>query len=183
VVLETGLKRKVDIVLVQESPTDRRYQHPGFIFYWTEGRVMAAVRIDSIWNVTQNSKLAEGSKGDVQILTASIKGQKSVRLVNVYSQKVIERPAELVSWDRIITGRGGHTIICGDFNAHSPRWNPHCTERRNADFLESIIDQYELTVLNDETTTCSTPRSNLHSIIDLDFDNGRSSQVYEMEST
>jgi hypothetical protein len=49
---------------------------------------MAAMRIDSIWNVTQNPKLAQGSKGDVQILTASIKGQKSIRLVNVYSQKV-----------------------------------------------------------------------------------------------
>jgi hypothetical protein len=105
---------------------------------------MAAVRIDSICNVAQNSKLAEGSKGGVQILTASIKGQKSVRLVNVYSPKVlngeVERPAELVSWDRIITGRGGHAIICGDFNVHSPRWNPHCTERGDADFPESIID-------------------------------------------
>jgi hypothetical protein len=67
---------------------------------------MPAVRIDSIWDVTQNSKLAEGSEGDVQILTASIKGQKSVRLVNVYSRKVfngggggggVERPVELAS--------------------------------------------------------------------------------------
>jgi hypothetical protein len=39
--------------------------------------------------------------------------------------------------------------------------------RRNADFPESIIDQYELTVLNDETATCSTPGSNLHGTIDL----------------
>jgi hypothetical protein len=31
------------------------------LFYWTEGRVMAVVRIDSIWNVIQNPKLAEGS--------------------------------------------------------------------------------------------------------------------------
>jgi predicted thioredoxin/glutaredoxin len=59
-VLETGLKRKVDIIFVQEPPTDRRHQHPGFIFYWTEGRVMAAVRIDSIRTATQNTKLAEG---------------------------------------------------------------------------------------------------------------------------
>jgi hypothetical protein len=53
----------------------------------------------------------------VQILTASIKGQKSVRLVNVYSQKVfngeVKRPAESVSWDRIITGRGGHYHMQG----------------------------------------------------------------------
>jgi hypothetical protein len=34
---------------------------------------MAAARIDSIWNVTQNSKLAEGSEGDVQILTAVLR--------------------------------------------------------------------------------------------------------------
>jgi hypothetical protein len=61
--LETGLKRKIDIVLDQEPPADQRYQHPEFIFYWTERRVMAAVRIYSIQKVTQNTKLAEGSKG------------------------------------------------------------------------------------------------------------------------
>jgi hypothetical protein len=75
--------------------------------------------------------------------------------------------AETVSWDRIITGRGVHTIICGDFNAHGPLWNPHCMDRRNVDFLESIIDRHELTVLNNKTTICSTPGFNLHCIVDL----------------
>jgi hypothetical protein len=54
----------------------------------------------------------------------------------------VGRPAELASWGRIITDRRGHTIICEDFNAHGPRWNPHCTERRDVDFPESVIDQY-----------------------------------------
>ena len=58
-------------------------------------------------------------------------------------------------------------IIAGDFNASSPVWNPQCTQRRDAAFLEElrVIDTHELEVENDSQTT--RPDSECHSIIGL----------------
>ena len=58
----------------------------------------------------------------------------------------------------------------GDFNAHSPVWNPRCTTRRDARFLEDLIDTFDLTVLNDDSPTRLGGEN--HSIIDLTLANG-----------
>ena len=44
-------------------------------------------------------------------------------------------------------------VTGGHFNAHSPRWNERCQTRRNASFLEDLLDQFELHILNDQSQT------------------------------
>ena len=58
-------------------------------------------------------------------------------------------------------------MVAGDFNAHSPRWNPQCSQiqRRDTRFLEELIDTHDLQVLNGVKAT--RPGSECHSIIDL----------------
>ena len=128
--LETGLKRKSDLVLVQEPPLFNGYAHPGFDLIWTKGRTMAARRRDSTWTFSTEDHLTQDSMGDVLVIAAGKKGGKGrkIRIANTYSQKVGRegrvRPAESADWDNILTE---DCVVAGDFNAHSPRWNPLCT--------------------------------------------------------
>jgi hypothetical protein len=78
-----------------------------------------------------------------------------LRIANVYSATVFGqagegRPAHHANWTEIL---GEDTIIAGDFNAHSPRWNPHDPPRRNHHFLEELMDDYGLIVKNDGPAT------------------------------
>ena len=45
----------------------------------------------------------------------------------------------------------GPCILVGDFNTHSPAWNPQCESRRDTGSLEELTDNLELRVLNDDT--------------------------------
>ena len=108
----------------------------------------------------------------MQVLAMGRRGRRGrvIRVVNAYFQKRgregTYRPAERALWDDILGD--GDCILAGDFNAHSPVWNPRCTERRNAAFLEDMIVRHELQVLNDGTATRPANRdSNIHSVIDL----------------
>lgn len=76
------------------------------------------------------------------------------------------RPAERALWDDILGD--GDCIVAGDFNAHSPVWNPLCRERRNATFLEDLVEAHELQVLNDGMATRpANEDSDIHSVMDL----------------
>ena len=59
------------------------------------------------------------------------------------------RPTERARWGGILAAEP--CILAGDFNVHSPAWNPHCIERRDARFLEDLLDAFELEALNDDT--------------------------------
>jgi ribonuclease HI len=194
--LETGLRLKTDIVLVQEPPVERRYRHPGYQFFWpeTNGRTLTARRIDSPWSLELNTRATREAKGDVQVLQARHNKSKTViKIVNVYSQAVFmpdkgqskERPAHNAAWEDIVTDQ---TIICGDFNAHSPIWNPYCRVSRDATFLEELIEAFGLRIWNDGAATYHTTRSDQHSIIDLtmttpDLNVGKWRVVVEDEHT
>jgi hypothetical protein len=41
----------------------------------------------------------------------------------------------------------------GDINAHSQRWHPRCTERRQVAYREQIIDRHGLEIGNDDRPT------------------------------
>jgi len=67
-----------------------------------------------------------------------------MRIINIYDRRDVrtgERPASKINWSRIIQQREG-TILAGDFNAHSRRWNPRSKEQWDATFWEDIIDKY-----------------------------------------
>jgi hypothetical protein len=90
-----------------------------------------------------------------------------LRLINVYDAPTQQRPARNLDWDRVI---GPRTILAGDFNAHSPMWNPMMLPSKrtsSAGFLEGLIHKHELTVWNDTQATFERKGAGNHSIIDL----------------
>ena len=82
------------------------------------------------------------------------------------------RPARSADWEKIMEPR--NVILCGDWNAHSKQWNDRCTQRRNATFLETLIQKYELQVMNDDEDICYTMRGGnvIWSIIDVTLAKG-----------
>jgi hypothetical protein len=60
-------------------------------------------------------------------------------------------------------------VLLGDFNAHSPAWNPLISRRNEAGPLEEIINEHNL-ILNNEPGAITRPgKGNKGSIIDLTF--------------
>jgi len=60
-----------------------------------------------------------------------------IRIVNIYDQgagETGERPARRLDSQKIIRQVGGGTMLEGDFNTHSQRWDPRCTEQRKAPY-------------------------------------------------
>ena len=165
--METAVRRKADVVLVQEAPKFRGSRHPAFEFLWS-GRTLIAQRCDSDWTIAMEDKFTRETGGDVQVVSLGRRGCKNrvVRIVNAYFQGTGRdcriRQAQLARWDDLLLE---DCIIAGDFNAHSPMWNPACSQRRDARFLEELINTHNLQVLNDERAT--RPASTCHSIIDL----------------
>jgi hypothetical protein len=99
-------------------------------------------------------------------------GRTMIRMDNVYDapelgRATTRRPARPLDWGRIIDSK---TIMAGDFNAHSPVWNPMMLPSKrtaSAGFLEGLIHEYALVVWNDEQATISRNNAENHSIIDL----------------
>ena len=116
-----------------------------------------AKRIDSDWNFAEETRFMEEAEGDVQVISATRRNGKGIpfRAVNAYFQSVLgrgggPRPARRAQWDFLLEETSTlPCVIGGDFNAHSPRWNNRCRIRQNATFLEDLIDQYTLSILND----------------------------------
>ena len=52
-------------------------------------------------------------------------------------KEISRRPAWQADWAKIMK----HTavIVCGDFNAKSTSWDPHCTTNENHHFTEKLI--------------------------------------------
>jgi ribonuclease HI len=185
--LELGLQRGADVVCLQEPYIARDFRHGGYLLYWPEkgdrkdARVNIAVRRDLL------DKIVVETRGDLldhpYIMAVDIwdlsRAQARVRrtrVVNCYDNWLgaeycwqggsarNRRAIEDVQWSRVIEGR---CMVLGDFNAHSPLWNPHSGTRANAGPLEAIIERYELCINNtpgESTRPKSTPGI---SIIDL----------------
>ena len=164
--MQTALERKADIVLVQEPPEFRGNRHPAFRYLWRD-RVLTAVRIDSNWTVSTEERFTKEAS-DTQVLALGRRGhsQRELRVVNTYHQGTARgdntRGAERAEWDDLLLE---DCILAGDFNAHSPTWNRECNQRRNARFLEELIETHDLEVKNNSQAT--RPESGIHSIIDL----------------
>jgi len=95
-------------------------------------------------------------------------------MVNVYDQKNThsgERLARMFYWQRVIW-QGG-TVLAGDFNAPSKRWDPRCQVQRDAAYWEDVIDENGLQIGNDGRPTHYSTREDQEGelVIDLTLAN------------
>ena len=83
--LETAMRERADLVLVQEPPAFEGVRHPGYDFL-RAGRVMTMRRVDSDWTVTTEDSYTREAEGDVQVLAMGRRGYRGrvVRVVNAY---------------------------------------------------------------------------------------------------
>ena len=178
--LETGIELGVGLVCLQEPYIDRVFSHPGYLMYWPEGaredcRVAVAVRKGQGPGLRVEARSDLANHPYIMVLDMA-EGPRTTRVVNCYDNWVGEgrvwqgpspqrrRAIQDGDWARIIQGR---CLLLGDFNAHSPRWNPHIGPRVNAGPLEAIIDEHDL-IINNDPDTLTRPRGTPGvSIIDL----------------
>jgi hypothetical protein len=120
--------------------------------------------------VDERTDLSRGANEDVIATDVRRRGERITGIVNVYDQKNThsgERPARKLNWQRVI--RQGGTVLAGDFNAHSKRWDPRCQVQRDAAFWEDVIDENGLEIGNDGRPTHHWTREDQEgeSVIDL----------------
>jgi len=116
----------------------------------------------------------KGGEVDVQVFDIKYPSGRKMRLVNVYNQLRQEggvrsqgRPAQTARWSEIMEQE--KILLRGDWNAHSDRWDPQCPPKRDAIFLENLMDQYDLIDVTDGEETHLNTRNGetLGSLIDL----------------
>jgi hypothetical protein len=99
-------------------------------------------------------ELTRGANEDVIATYLRRRGERIIRIVNVYDQQntpLVERLARKLKWERVI--RQGRTVLAGDFNAHSIRRDPMCHVQRDAGCWEDVIDEQGLKIGNDAEVT------------------------------
>jgi len=172
--LETAVKRGVDLVLIQEPRGEREkdsmQSHPSFTFIKGEQGVAAkcwiAVNRASRIKVTELKALVKDCDNHVQVVEVAPPGGDTIIIANVYDQRTdTGRAAQRAAWGEIAKHR--RVIIAGDMNAHSRMWNPKVTYNKNHTFWEKLIEEEDLFVWNSEDATRMGPGANNHSIIDL----------------
>jgi ribonuclease HI len=168
--LESALQDSADVVLLQEPPvvSQERYRqrHPGFNIVFAQ-RTATAFRVNTRWKWTARTDLDAVAEGDAQVWDLQ-RGTARIRIANVYDQirqSDGSRPSRFINWTEVINSR---TVVAGDFNAHSRRWNPLLNApARNHRYLEDFIDTHALSPVGDGEATCFSPNATNYSVIDL----------------
>ena len=132
-----------------------------------------AIRKGHSWSASLIERLARGSNGDVQILELrDVSGELMVRIANIYAAPVFgsgstDRPCEEMDWTEVLDDQVG--VVGGDFNSHSSRWDPREERQRGrgADWTLNVIDQIDLRVINDGTSTYHRNKSDYEAVLDL----------------
>jgi len=175
-VLETAVKREVDLVLIQEPRGDKEKDstrsHPSFTFIrGDEGAVAKCwivINQASRCRVTELKELTEQCGNHVQVVEVVPPGGEAIIIANVYDRhegREGNRPVQRAAWTKIARHR--RVIVAGDMNAHSKMWNPMATRNRNHIFWEQLIENEGLFVWNTEEATRIGAGAEIHSIIDL----------------
>jgi len=134
------------------------------------------------------SELNTGGDGDVQVFDIKYLSGRKMRLVNVYDQlRQVElvrsqgRPAQTARWRETVEQE--KILLGGDRNAHSDRWDPQCTPRRDDVFLTNHIDEYDLTDVMDMEATHTNMRNAKTSESLIDFFIMKTLMVNSLERT
>jgi len=170
--VETGVKQRADVVCLPESPRERGGVGICDSAYEIRKRkrVWTAVHKGSGLATDERTYVSRGAKDDVIVTDVKRTGEKTTRIINVYDQRAMQMghiPARTLNWQTVI--RQGGTVLAGHFNAHSQRWDPQCTQQKDATYWEEIIDEYGHEIGNDDRPTHHWVRDGNEgeSIIDL----------------
>jgi len=144
-VLESAVKRGVDLVLIQEprgeKERDSTRSHPSFTFIKGDegvaGKCWIAVNQASRCRVTELKTLTQECRNHVQVVEIVPRGGDTIIIANVYDRhegrNEANRPAQHTAWGEIAKHR--RVIVAGDMNAHSKMWNPKATYSKKPHFL------------------------------------------------
>jgi len=135
------------------------------------------------------SEVNEGGDGDVQVFDIKYPRGRKMRLVNVYNQlrqeggvrsqgrpaQILARLSEIMEQEKILLG--------GDWNAHSDRWDPQCPPKRDANFLENLMDEYDLIDVADGEETHTNTRNGKTSGSLIDFSITKASMADRLETS
>jgi len=124
--------------------------------------------------VHERTDLSRGANEDVIVTDVRTRGERIMRIVNIYDQKNThsgERPARKSDWPRVI--RQGSTNLAGDCKAHGIQWKPRCQVQWDAEFWEDVIDENGLEIGHDGEATHHWTREGHEgeSVIDLTLAN------------
>ena len=185
--LEAGLELGVGLACLQEPYIDTEFRHGGYQIYWPESgsrrdrRVAVAIRRDLASKVIVEARTDLLDHPylmalDIWELNRAREKVRRTRIVNCYDNWLgishcwhggnerQRRALEDGQWDQVIEGR---CLLVGDFNAHSPLWNPLARARVNAGPLEDLIDEAGLYINNELGVPTRPKRTPGISIIDL----------------
>jgi len=154
--LEMGVERSADVVCLQEPPREKGgigISHSANDIR-TRKRVWTAIQRGSGLVVDERMDLSRGANDNVIATDVRRRKETITRIVNVYDRKDTqsgERSAWKLNWQRVT--RQGGTVLAGDFNPHSTRWDPTCQVQRDAMFWEDVIDENGVEIGNDGRAT------------------------------
>jgi len=185
--LEKGIVWGADDVIMQEPYEEREgynISHPGYELV-RGGRTMTALRRDTH---LEFSEVDKGGDGDVQVFDIKYPTGRKMRLVNVYDQlrqvggvRSQGRPAQTARWIEIMEQE--KVLLGGDRNAHSDRWDPQCPPKRDANFLENLMDEYDLIDVTDREGTHMNTRNGETSGSFIDFFITKASMADRLETS
>jgi len=174
-VLESAVKKRADLVLIQEphgeGEMDSTRSHPSFQFIRGEdgeaAKCWVVVNRESQCQITERKDLTRDCTNYTQVLEVKPPDGALIIIINVYDRERYgdsgEWLAQHANWEAIASH--SQVIITGDMNAHSQIWNGRATSRWNAPFWENLITNHSLVVWNSEEAIWVG--GNNHLIIDL----------------
>jgi len=90
--VETGVDRKADLVLLQEPPGEKgriEISHPAYEIRRRK-TVWTAVRKGSGLATDERTDLSRGADDDVMVTDVKRRGEKIMRIINVYDQRDVQ---------------------------------------------------------------------------------------------
>jgi hypothetical protein len=189
--LETSFALNATIICLQEPYIEPKnyISHSEYILYWLEEGDLKDKRVAIVIRRDLTAKIIIEAQIDLinhlyvlifDIWNTHYKSRikmRRTRLVNTYDNRIglrtcykgnydrSKRAIEDIRWESVLRSR---VVLLGDFNAHSPAWDPLIFSRTEAGSLKQIIEDYSL-ILNNELGAITKPGKTRGSIIDLMF--------------
>jgi len=154
--LERWFERKANIVCLQKPQRAKT----GFAIcraaykITKRNRIWTAIQEGSDLEVDERSDLCSRANNDVNVAVLMLTGEKIMRWVMIYDQTDMqsgERQAGKLDSQSVIWPC--RTVLKGDFNAHSGRWDLRCHMQHHVIFWEEAIDKDWLEIGNNGWST------------------------------